>query len=57
MCVYVRFAVASAWVDPRFDLRSSNSRRLDLKTPGAASEADSSLEAVGTVHRPNDSSR
>jgi hypothetical protein len=23
---YVRFAVASVWVDPRFDLRSSNSR-------------------------------
>jgi len=31
--------------------------RLDLKTPGAASETDSSLEAVGAVHRPKDSSR
>jgi hypothetical protein len=38
-------------------LEEQNGERLDLKTAGAASEADSSLEAVGAVHRPKDSSR
>jgi hypothetical protein len=38
-------------------LEEQNGERLDLKTSGAASEADSSLEAVGAVHRSKDSSR
>ena len=38
-------------------LLEEHGERLDLKTPGAASETDSSLEAVGAVHRPKDSSR
>ena len=38
-------------------LEAENGERLDLKTAGAASEADSSLETVGAVHRPKDSSR
>lgn len=38
-------------------LEEQNGERLDLKTAGAASEADSSLETVGAVHRAKDSSR
>jgi hypothetical protein len=38
-------------------LEAENGERLELKTAGAASEADSSLETVGAVHRPKDSSR
>jgi hypothetical protein len=38
-------------------LEEQNVERLDLKTAGTASEADSSLETVGAVHRPKDSNR
>jgi hypothetical protein len=38
-------------------LLEEHGERLDLKTAAAASETDSSLEAVGAVHRPKDSSR
>jgi len=38
-------------------LEAENGERVELKTAGTASEIDSSLEAVGAVHRPKDSSR
>jgi hypothetical protein len=38
-------------------LEEHNGEWLDLKTAGAASEADSPLEAVGAVNRPKDAKR
>jgi hypothetical protein len=38
-------------------LETGDGEQLELKTAGAASEADSSLEALGAVHRPKDSSQ
>jgi hypothetical protein len=38
-------------------LEEQNGERLELETAGAASEADSSLEAVGAINRPKDSLR
>ena len=38
-------------------LEAENGERVELKTAGTASEIDSSLEAVGAVHRSKDSSR
>jgi hypothetical protein len=44
-------------IKPNKLLEEQNGERLELKTAGTPSEIDSSLEAVGAVQWPEDSSR